>query len=287
MSSVDLARAITRSRLAHFFVIGALIFAVAPRERGERVDLRSSTLAALRAAEAKREAAPLDPSRAHEVDARAIEDELLYREALRMSLDKGDPIVRQRLIERLLLLVEDMGGASRAPTEAELREHFDATHGDRRREDRIHFVHVFASRRDALPPHESLDPDARDAPAAGEAFPYPRALTATHDEIARVYGNDVAARLEVQDRGWSAPVASPFGWHRLRIVDRTAGAALRFEDVKDEIELDFVLARRERIVGRYLSELVAKYDIRVDGDRLEGFVPTHRVAIRSDPSGED
>ncbi len=280
-------RALAQSRLAQFCVIGAAIFALAPHDRGRRVDVPGATLAALRSAEARRVEAPLDDPKAHEVEARAIEDEILYREALRMSLDKGDPLVRQRLIEKLLLLVEDMGGASRAPTDAELRAYFEETRAQWRRASRVHFVHVFAARKDALPPEGVLDPDAREAPAVGDAFPYARDVTATRDEIGRLYGADVADQLERQDGGWSAPVASSFGWHRVRVVERLPGAPARFEEVKKEMELDFMLARREKVVGSYLRRLASEYDIRIDGHKLTGFVPTRRVAMRVDPSAED
>jgi hypothetical protein len=276
-----------RSRLLHFFALGALCFAVAPRDRGRRVDIPAATLTALRSAEARRTSAPLDEPRAREVDARAIEDEILYREALRMSLDKGDPLVRQRLIEKLLLLVEDMGGASRAPSDAELRAYFDETRAKWRRADRVHFLHVFAARKDSLPKRDALDPEARDAPAAGEPFPYARDVTTTREEIVRLYGTDLADELERQDGAWSDPVASSFGWHRVRVVGRMPGAPARFEDVKKEIELDFVLARREKVVGAYLQRLSSQYDIRVDGKPVDGYVPTRRVALRADPSAED
>jgi hypothetical protein len=280
-------RAAARSRLTHFCVIGAILFVLAPHERGRRVDLPGATLTALRSAEARRSSAALDERKAHEVDARTIEDEILYREALRLSLDKGDPLVRQRLVEKLLLLVEDMGGASRAPTDAELHAYFGETSSQWRRAGRVHFVHVFAARRDALPRADALDPNAREAPPAGAAFPYARDVTATRDEIVRLYGADVADQLERQDGAWSEPIASSFGWHRVRVVERVPGAPARFEDVKKEIELDYMLARREKIVGTYLVRLASEYDIRVDGKPVRGFIPTRRVAMRVDPSAED
>jgi hypothetical protein len=278
-----------RSRLLHFCLIGGVLFAIAPRAEGRRrVDLSAVTLAALESAEASRiQPAPLDRVRAREVEARAIEDEILYREALRMSLDKDDPIVRQRLVQKLLLLVEDLGGASRAPSDDELRAYFEHTREQWRRPARIHFVHVFAATKSALPPLVTLAPDAREAPALGEAFPYSRDVSATKPEIARLYGSELADALERQDGAWSEPVASSFGWHRVRVVERVNGTPASFDEVKQELVLDFMLARREKIVGGYLQRLAGEYDIRVGGKSVHDFVPTRRVALRSEPSAED
>jgi hypothetical protein len=276
-----------RNRLAQFTAIGALLFALAPRETARRVDLTSATLATMRVAEAKRANTALDAAKAHEVDARAIEDEILYREALRMSLDKGDPLVRQRLVEKLLLLVEDLGGASRPPSDGELRAYFEETRDAWRRPPQVHFVHVFARTMAALPRQDALDPAARTAPALGDAFPYARDVTATKAEVARLYGTDLVDQLERQDGAWSDPVASSFGWHRVRVVEQLPGAPATFEEVRKELELDFVLARRERVVGGYLERLAAQYDVRVDGKPIGRFTPTRRVALRVDPSAED
>jgi hypothetical protein len=278
---------ILRNPLLHFCFIGGVLFAVAPGAR-RTVELSRATLDTLRAAESARNtAAPFDEVRAREVDARAIEDEMLYREALRMSLDKGDPIVRQRLVQKLLLLVEDLGGASRAPTEAEMRAYFESTRERWRRPERIHFIHVFAGRLERLPSSEALPPGARGAPALGEAFPHAREVTATAEEIARVYGAEVKAALERQNGAWGDPVRSSFGWHRLRVIERVPGREATFEEARKELELDFLLARREKIVGGYLRKLAASYEIRVDGRKVSDFVPTRRVAIRVDPSAED
>src|SRR5688572_17333638 len=116
-------RALARSRTAHFFLIGGCIFAVSPSpEGGREIHIEPSLLAALRDAEARRLGKPaLSPEEARNVDARAIEDELLYREALRLRIDEGDAIVRQRLLQKLLVLAEDMEGASRPLTDDELR----------------------------------------------------------------------------------------------------------------------------------------------------------------------
>lgn len=276
-----------RSRLVQFCFLGGAIFALAPSEP-RRVDLSTATLEALRAAEAARVApAPLDAKRAHEVEARAIEDELLYREALRMSLDQGDPIVRQRLIQKLLLLVEDLGGASRPPTDGELRAYFEATRARWRRPERIHFISVFAAKKEALPPREALSPEARTPPSLGAPFPYSRDVTATGEEIARLYGTDLRDALERGDGAWSDPVGSPFGFHRVRVLERVPGSEATFAEARKEFEVDFLLARRERIVGAYLRKLATSYQIRVDGRAIAGFVPTLRVAVRVDPSAED
>ena len=285
----SLLRRARRNRLLQFALIGALLFAVDKRRSDARVvRVDPAVLEELRAAQAKKlgiETLSADGSR--EVDARAIEDEILYREALRLGLDKDDPIIRQRLVQKLLLLVEDMGGASRDPTAEELRAHYESTRDRWRRPTQWHFVHVFARQREALPAPEPLA-NATSAPPFGEPFPYPREMTLTRDAAARLFGAQFADALTTIAPGAVGdPAPSSFGWHRVRVLEREEGATASFAEVEKPVTLDFLLVRRERVVGTYLLDTASSYDVRIGETRLVGFVPTRRVAARTEGSAED
>jgi hypothetical protein len=60
-----------------------------------------------------------------------------------------------------------------------------------------------------------------------------------------------------------------------------------FEEARASLELDYALERREAVVGDYVRKKASEYRIEIDGKRLEGFTPTRRVAVRTDPSAED
>ena len=59
----------------------------------------------------------------------AVREEILYREALRRGLDRGDPIVRRRLAQKMTFLLED-GSPPPEPAAREVEEHF-AAHAER------------------------------------------------------------------------------------------------------------------------------------------------------------
>ena len=43
-----------------------------------------------------------------------VQEEVLYREALAMGLDKDDTIVKRRMAQKMQFLAEDVGGGARA-----------------------------------------------------------------------------------------------------------------------------------------------------------------------------
>lgn len=289
MLSLRLLGRAARSRVVVFLVAGAALYGIAQVRADKKVvAIDPEVLAAMRDAQAKKLGVrELGDDGRREVDARAIEDELLYREAIRMGLDKEDPIVRQRLAQKLLLLVEDMGGASREPTNEELAAYFDR-HRDRwRRAPRFHVVHVFASSRDRLPGAEVLA-GATTPPVAGEPFPYPRTARSSQADLARVFGASFAAGVAALPAGAvSEPLPSSFGWHRVRLIEREEGGPARFEEVQKDVLFDFMLERREEVVGTYLKKVAASYEVRVGDRPLVGFTPTRRVAARVEGSAED
>ena len=75
----------------------------------------------------------------------AVREEILYREAQRRGLDRGDPIIRRRLAQKMTFLLED---STEAPeTAAGDIETYFAAHAERYREPRrTTFRHVFLSR---------------------------------------------------------------------------------------------------------------------------------------------
>lgn len=278
-----------RARLVQFLAIGGAIFFVAPRPRDDRrIEVAGRELAIAAAAEATRHGArALAPDKAAEVKARLIEDKLLYQEGVRLGLDQDDPIIRQRVIQKVLLLAEDLGGATRAPTRAELRAAYARTAERYRQPARYHVMHVFTARRDDLPPPDRLELGA--LPAAGEPFPLPRETRATHDELRQAYGAEFATAVAAQPvgGGYGPPVASSFGWHRVRVVDVAPGGIQPFEQVERQVGFDLMLQRREDTMRRFLDQLVARYQIVIDGAPLAGFTPSMRLARHEVASGED
>ena len=74
----------------------------------------------------------------------AVKEDILYREALRLGLDRDDTIVRRRLAQKMTFMLED-GAAVALPTDRELGA-YHAARGERYREPRrTTFVHVFLS----------------------------------------------------------------------------------------------------------------------------------------------
>ena len=294
---VTILKGLARHRLTHFFLIGAALFALAPKPRNSRqIRVDPSVIAALRADEAKTQGkTTLSDEENRIVEARAIEDELLYREALRLRIAEGDLIVRQRLVQKLLVLAEDIDGASEPLTETALADCFSKTQGQWKLPAAIQFVHVVGSSRETLLPLRdqvvtfSADPaHDKDIPPFGDSFATNRRVTATLDEVAHAFGAEFAqaiSRLPV--RTWSDPIPSKYGMHLVRVVEFAQEKPAKLDDVRGKLMVECQQRRREEAVRRYVERLFHDYDVYVGDERVRALSPTNRTAPRGEMSRED
>lgn len=286
---------ILRDRITHFAAIGAVIFALAPRRDDKgRVSVSSEYLSSLHAVQAHRLGVPeLSIEHAAEVDRRAIEDEVLYREALRLGLDRDDGIVRQHLIQKTLILAEDLAGASREPTREEVRVYFDERRDRFRIAESIHVIHVFATDRETLlglAETARLAEQARPGvpPLLGDAFPRSRDVRGSEEDLAATYGDEFAEAVSRLPLGvWSDPIPSRFGWHLAKVLDHGPGRPASFEEVFDRVRLAYATDRRHEAIAHFLKQAFERYKVDIDGKTMRDYAPTRRLALRSLPSGED
>ncbi len=293
-AAARIASRLMRDRLVHFAVAGGLLFALAPAVDRSRVSVPSGYLQSLHAAQARKlGVSQLSDERAAEVDRRALEDEVLYREAMRLGLDRDDGLVREHLIQKMLLLAEDLGGASREPTRAEVEVYFERTRDRWQKDERVHLVHVFATRKetaealtDAIRSAEAQHPDA--VPPVGEAFARARDVRGSREDFASSYGERFADTVFSLPAGqWSEPVESRFGWHRVKVLQHTPGAPAAFDDVFERVRLEYAVVHRHEAIARFLEQAFSRYHVDVDGVAVRGYEPTARLALRSAPSQED
>jgi peptidyl-prolyl cis-trans isomerase C len=283
------------NRLAQFLTLGGLLFLLTPSSGSpNHIELSKQHIASLQAAQANRlGSATLPESHAAEVESRAIEDEVLYREALRLGLDQSDPLIRQHLIQKVLLLAEDLGGAGRDPTEAELRQHFEETRERWVMPGEVRLLHVFASKpetlsalRPQLQAHEASAPET--LPPLGDPFPLSRDVRSIQARMAAEYGPEFTqAAWSLAPGTWSGPVASRYGWHLVKVLSRTEERPATFEDVQRELVLDFAIARRKRVVSQFVARAFERYSLTLDGSPVAPPAPTGRLGIRTEASGED
>src|SRR4051794_22099962 len=144
---MSLLRRLAREPLAHFLVIGALLFgglsAVKAMQR-PTVTLDAQDLNQLAAYWEIQMQRPPNKAELAGIIRDRIDEELLAREALRLGLDKSDMIIRRRLAQKMAFATDDTAQVGE-PTEKALRDFYAGTADRYAAPARVAFQQVFFS----------------------------------------------------------------------------------------------------------------------------------------------
>lgn len=205
---------------------------------------------------------------------RYVEDEMLYREGIALSLDRADEVVRRRIVQKVRFLTEDRA-AIEAPDEAALVRYFEANRQRYALPETVSFSHVYfspdqagedAARGAAAAELPKLAKSGLDrAPERGDRFPGPGDLAAaTVADLGRLFGSSselVAALVEAPVGAWSGPYRSGYGWHLVFVSARDAERPVPFAEVRQQVEQDYVQAERARRNEEGLDLIRGKYTV--------------------------
>jgi hypothetical protein len=206
-----------------------------------------------------------------------IRDEILYREALRLGLDREDEIVRRRLVQKMEFLSSDLVVVPE-PTEEDLRATYARHASSFTKPANATFSHVFFStdgRGEAAAEilatralASATDGTSSTSPA-GDPFPLQSSYSdLTEDETARIFGRSefTSTVFSAAEGQWAGPVRSGFGWHLIRIRQREPAFVLPFEQVNAELREawreEFLQAANEKRLASLRERYTVVRDVR-------------------------
>lgn len=256
--------------LVRFVALGALVFALDRALRPEEAQPRRIEITPEFAqAMARREEGRIGraPSEA-ELEAaieRFVREEALYREAIEHGLDRGDLIVRRRLVQKMELWL-DAQHAGEAPTGAELAA-WHAENADELREPARTAIELVFFADGSIDRAVQARADGLDG-TSGDPYPHGRTLGPRTDaQIDALLGEGVAEALSRVELGsWSAPIRGRAGVFLLRPTQRLEGRVPSLDEVRERAARELIEARRERERERATEEILARWEI-VRSDR--------------------
>ena len=274
-----------REPLVHFLLIGAALFGIykftpaagtssaPPREIRLTLD-ELAQLALLFQSQWRRPPTPQELERLVESK---VQQEILYREALAMGLDRDDEIVKRRMAQKMQFLAEDVA-AAREPTTAELRSWFEQNSGRFAQPPRLSFRHLYFSpdRRGARAKEDAAQALAKLAgqpvdtkAAAGLADPF---MFQDHyrdrapDYLGKELGPQFAlAVAKLPPGSWQGPIASGFGWHLVFVDTAIPGRVPPFEEIEPDVKTAWLAEQKTLAWQKAYKDMRTKYTVLLPG----------------------
>lgn len=221
---------------------------------------------------------PSDTELAGLVDELAL-DEMFYREAVALGLDKEDDVIRRRLRTKLEILIQSEVD-SRAASDTELEAFLKAHPEKFGIEPGIALQHVFF---DPAQRGARTQPDAETAlaellkrpDANPDQFGDPMLLIPPDVPMSfgpaldQMFGGDLPAKALQYPVGiWAGPVASAFGIHLVRVISRESGRLPPLADVRQAVTREWRYAQRQTAEASVKERLRKRYSVAIDHPTL-------------------
>ena len=203
-----------------------------------------------------------------------VKEEILYREAQTLGLDRDDLVIRRRLRQKMEFLYADLL-EPQAPTNAQLQAYFEANRNKFYRAGLFSFQQIYlnpyktgdANRSAAeLLAHLNSDPKlSADPDSIGDTTMLPAQLASvTRREVAYTFGKGFAKAIENAPKGrWSGPYESSYGLHLVHMTKREAGRMPALEEIRPIVLLEWYHERRKEANERFYQEIRARYDVEI------------------------
>ena len=201
-----------------------------------------------------------------------VREEILYREGVRLGLERDDIVVKRRVRQKIEMIAEE-DASTGAPTDADLSAYLVANQARFVQPAVVTFEQVFIGQSTSGPGVVRAAAVTRDALRTGAdaeelgqptLLPQRETLTPT-DLVARDFGASFAAALEKVPLGeWVGPIDSSFGAHYVRVWDRTAAAVPQLAAVRDQVVREWENERRQRARDDAYTKMRGEYQVSIE-----------------------
>jgi peptidyl-prolyl cis-trans isomerase C len=268
-----------REPLLHFLLLGAALFAVYSYTHRGRGGFESSRQIAVSLDELRQIDMYFEsqwhrqptPAEFQAMVEDKVREEVLYREALAMGLDKDDTIVKRRMAQKMQFLAEDVA-AAHEPSTAELRAWFEKNSNRFALPSRYSFRHLYFSpdkrgknaQADAaktLTKIAGQPEDSKLAISLADPFMFQNYYGDRAPEaLAKEFGPQFVVALEKLKPGlWQGPIESGYGWHLVYIDTVIPGRVPTFEEMEPDVKTAWLAEQKSTAWKKAYAEMRAKY----------------------------
>jgi peptidyl-prolyl cis-trans isomerase C len=263
--------------LVHFLLAGMVVFILLsgrpadPGERRIKVDEAAVGHLAERWTQNYRRAP--SPEEIDGLIGDYVKDQVYYREALRLGLDRDDEVVMRRMRTKMIATSTSEAEAA-SPTDAQLQTLLDRDPARYALDPQYTLAQLYLGADDAAvraTAAELLGRLRQGASPVGMGRPAPvpmRFSSAPASELAGIFGDEFAAALRTASTGgWTGPIGSGFGLHLVKIDARKVPAPPRIADVRQRLENDWRSAAIKRAEDETYRKLLEGYDVEIEQPR--------------------
>jgi hypothetical protein len=215
-----------------------------------------------------------------------VREEALYREAQALGLDKDDPVIKGRVLQKLEFITQEYSEALLDITDEQIEAYFEQNKKDYYVEPYVTFTHVFFSR-DAygdqlagqMAAEKLQDLNKNKIPFAeaiqhGDRFPFHvNYVERTPDLIASHFSEEMSQQIFAlnpgsanQEAAWHGPFTSKYGVHLVMLSRREDGRFPALAEVVSQVIQDTQNQQIRKSLDDTYQAIIDTYAVEISGD---------------------
>ena len=213
-----------------------------------------------------------------------VREEALYREALVMAMDQGDYIIRQRMVQKVEFLLENLVNQALDPEGEEILEFYSTRMSDYQVDSVYSFTHIFfdggergweSAERDAnnlrrSPVIEDISFD--DSSQYGDRYPFlQNYVERTRDFVVNNFTDEFVNQLDIfapSDEIWYGPLESRYGFHLVMLRTRSEAFIPELDSIRgrviDDWRYETMLESRKEAEDQVINGYQVRLNLQVE-----------------------
>jgi len=209
-----------------------------------------------------------------------IREEVMFREATSLGLDKEDYVMRRRVIQKLDFITDDIIEQSVKVDDEALNQYFIENKDDYYVEPFVTLTHIyFDAEKHSKDELVKLADEKKaelnkkqvifsDSVKHGDRFLYHvNYVERTYDFIQSHFGDEMTGKvfsLTPSDKDWYGPFQSQYGLHLVMISKKQEGHYSTLEDVKRQVEMDFQREEKMKRKDETVKKIIDTYNVQIN-----------------------
>ncbi|HXB92981.1 MAG TPA: peptidylprolyl isomerase [Puia sp.] len=271
------------SPLLHFLLVGLLVFLsssyIAKRRDAHKIIIDKAVIEKLTLSwETQFGSPPTD----HDLKMAAndyIKQEVLYREAESLGLNKDDEIIKRRLQQKMAFILKD-NIIVPDPGKTELESYYKMNAARFSESPRVSFSHIYFStdhggaeqakeRATAVLKSLEMKPGVQRAPELGDRYMFLYDYNNINKtEAGGLFGDSPFSDslFTIKVKQWAGPFLSGYGWHLLYVNVRTTGSIPPLSAIKDRVIDSYKNDKLNQLDNAAIEKLIGKYTVELKAE---------------------
>ena len=207
-----------------------------------------------------------------------IQEEALYREAIKLGLDQNDFVIKRRIVQKMEFILDDFDESLVTISQDSLEAYYQQHQQRYFQPKQYTFAHIFfkkgtneksLKRANAFmqsTKHQKLS--TTESLPFGDRFLYHRNYAEkTSGFLESQFGTsftNALTKLEVTKTKWQGPILSDHGWHWVKLINKSAEGFSALPDIQSTVKADYLGYLKQQHKQQQIEQLIKEYKISID-----------------------